>query len=73
MDISCYRTIIGNTITDRKEAVMEFKVGSEVKIADIGPLATCLEIKNNRLKLDLNGEKFWINKELCDSILNQME
>ncbi len=42
-----------------------FRVGCSVKIEDIGPLATCLEVSGSRIRLVLDGEEFWISKRLC--------
>lgn len=53
--------------------MQNFKVGEDVKIQDIGTTAICLEAKKTKLKLELDGEKFWISKSLCDRILGEME
>lgn len=52
---------------------MGIKAGDKVKIADIGPLATCIGSKGDKVKLELDGERFWISTKLCDTILNEME
>lgn len=41
-------------------------VGTEVKIPDIGPLATVIQLGRNMVKIDLMGEKFWIERELLE-------
>lgn len=41
------------------------KPGMKVKIEDIGPLATCLEVKRSEVQLELEGERFWIAKRFC--------
>lgn len=41
-------------------------VGTEVKIPDIGPLATVIQTGRNMVKLDLMGAKFWIEKDLLE-------
>lgn len=41
-------------------------VGTQVKIPDIGPLATVVQTGRNMVKIDLFGEKFWIEKELLE-------
>jgi hypothetical protein len=52
---------------------MGIQAGDKVKIADIGPLATCIGRKDDQVKLELDGERFWISTNLCDAILNEME
>ena len=42
------------------------KVGTIVKIPDIGPLATVVQAGRNMVKVDLMGEKFWIGKEFLE-------
>lgn len=44
------------------------KPGCLVKIEDIGPLATCIEVERGRVKLELYGEQFWLLKRLCKKI-----
>lgn len=41
-------------------------VGAQVKIPDIGPLATVIQTGRNMVKIDLMGEKFWIEKKLLE-------
>lgn len=41
-------------------------VGTQVKIPDIGPLATVVQIGRNMVKVDFLGEKFWIEKDLLE-------
>lgn len=41
-------------------------VGTQVKIPDIGPLATVVQTGRNAVKIDLLGEKFWIEKNLLE-------
>ena len=41
-------------------------VGTQVKIPDIGPLATVVQTGRNLVKVDFLGEKFWIEKELLE-------
>lgn len=41
-------------------------VGTQVKIPDIGPLATVVQIGRNAVKVDFLGEKFWIEKDLLE-------
>ncbi len=41
-------------------------VGTQVKIPDIGPLATVVQTGRNMVKIDFLGEKFWIEKELLE-------
>lgn len=36
------------------------KVGVKVKIEDIGPLATCIQAGRQMVKLELEGEQFWM-------------
>lgn len=45
-----------------------FVVGCEVKIQDIGPLAVCVAVKQKEVQLELDGERFWIAKRLCEAI-----
>ncbi len=42
-------------------------VGTTVKIPDIGPLVTVVQTGRNMVKIDLMGEKFWIEKELLEA------
>lgn len=41
-------------------------VGTQVKIPDIGPLATIIQTGRSMVKIDLLGEKFWIEKDLLE-------
>lgn len=41
-------------------------VGTHVKIPDIGPLATVIQTGRHMVKIDLFGEKFWIEKDLLE-------
>ncbi len=41
-------------------------VGTQVKIPDIGPLATVVQTGRNMVKVDFLGEKFWIEKDLLE-------
>lgn len=41
-------------------------VGTQVKIPDIGPLATVVQTGRNMIKIGLLGEKFWIEKDLLE-------
>lgn len=41
-------------------------IGTQVKIPDIGPLATVVQTGRNMVKVDFLGEKFWIEKELLE-------
>lgn len=41
-------------------------VGTQVKIPDIGPLATVVQTGRNKVKVDLLGKKFWIEKDLLE-------
>ena len=41
-------------------------VGTQVKIPDIGPLATVVQTSRNAVKIDLLGERFWIDKDLLE-------
>lgn len=41
-------------------------VGTMVKIPDIGPLATVIQTGRNMVKIDLQGEQMWIEKELLE-------
>lgn len=40
-------------------------IGDKVKIEDIGELATCVSICNDKYELEMYGERFWISKEVC--------
>lgn len=42
------------------------KVGTFVKIPDIGPLATVIQTGRHMVKIDLQGERMWIDKELLE-------
>ena len=41
-------------------------VGMRVKIPDIGPLATVVQIGRHMVKLELEGERFWMPMELLE-------
>lgn len=41
-------------------------IGTQVKIPDIGPLATVVQTGRNMVKVDFLGEKFWIEKDLLE-------
>lgn len=36
------------------------KVGTKVKIEDIGPLATCIQAGKHMAKFEIDGEQFWM-------------
>lgn len=40
------------------------KVGIKVKIDDIGPLATCIQAGKHMVRVELEGEQFWIMTDL---------
>lgn len=42
-------------------------VGIQVKIPDIGPLATVVQTGKNMVKIDIMGERFWIEKGLLEA------
>lgn len=42
------------------------KVGTFVKIPDIGPLATVIQTGKHMVKLELKGEQFWMPVELLE-------
>lgn len=44
------------------------KAGWKVKIPDIGPLATVVQSGKNMVNLELEGEQFWIPKELIEVV-----
>ena len=44
------------------------KVGTKVKIEDIGPLATCIQAGKQMVKLELEGEQFWMPVSLLEVI-----
>lgn len=41
-------------------------VGIQVKIPDIGPLATVVQTGRNMVKIDLMGEQLWIERGLLE-------
>ncbi|MBQ8135342.1 MAG: hypothetical protein IJ711_00115 [Lachnospiraceae bacterium] len=43
-------------------------IGTLVKIPDIGPLATVVQSGRNMVKLELDGEQFWIERRLCQEV-----
>lgn len=40
--------------------------GTQVKIPDIGPLATVVRTGRNMVKVELMGERFWIERHLLE-------
>ena len=44
------------------------KAGWKVKIPDIGPLATVVQSGKQMVKLELEGEQFWMLKELVEVV-----
>ncbi len=44
------------------------KAGWKVKIEDIGPLATVVQSGKQMVKLELEGEQFWMLKELVEVV-----
>ncbi len=40
--------------------------GTQVKIPDIGPLATVVQSGRHMAKIDLEGRQFWIEKRLLE-------
>lgn len=42
-------------------------VGTQVKIPDIGSLATVVQTGKNMVKIDIMGERFWIEKWLLEA------
>ncbi len=40
--------------------------GAQVKIPDIGPLVTVVQIGRHMVKIDFLGEKLWIRKDLIE-------
>lgn len=40
--------------------------GTQVKIPDVGPLATVVQTGRNMVKIEFMGEQFWIEKELLE-------
>ena len=42
------------------------KAGLKVKIPDIGPLATVIQPGKQMVKLELEGEQFWMPVELLE-------
>lgn len=42
------------------------KAGMKVKIEDIGPLATVVQSGKQMVKLELEGEQFWMSIELLE-------
>lgn len=49
------------------------KVGTSVKIPDIGPLATVVQPGRNMVKVSLEGEHFWIETRLLEEIRPEVE
>lgn len=44
------------------------KLGCKVKICDIGPLGICVHTGRQCIEVELEGERFWILKRLCEVI-----
>ena len=44
------------------------RAGVMVKIEDIGPLATCIQVAKHMVKLDLEGEQFWIDSKFLEVV-----
>lgn len=44
------------------------KVGAKVKIEDIGPLAICIQAGKQMVKLELEGEQFWMPVGLLEVV-----
>ncbi len=42
------------------------KVGLKVKIPDIGPLATVVQTGRRMVKLELEGDQFWMPVEMLE-------
>ncbi len=42
--------------------------GMLVKIEDIGPLATVIQVRMNEVEIELEGERFWIDKSLVEVV-----
>ncbi len=42
--------------------------GTKVKIPDIGPLATVVQSGRQMVQLELEGEKFWIDRRLVEEV-----
>ncbi len=49
------------------------KEGWKVKIEDIGPLATVVQIGKRVVKLELEGEQFWIAKRFVAVVEKEAE
>ena len=45
-----------------------FKVGEQVKIPDIGPLATVIQPGKHMAKLELEGDQFWMPVEILEIV-----
>lgn len=43
-------------------------VGTKVKIEDIGPLAICIQSGRQMVKLELEGDQFWMPVSLLEVI-----
>lgn len=43
------------------------RAGDKVKIPDIGPLATVVQTGKHMVKLELDGEQFWIEADLLQN------
>ncbi len=44
------------------------KAGDKVKIPDIGPLATVILVDGKMVKLELDGEQFWLPVEFVEVV-----
>lgn len=44
------------------------RVGEKVKIPDIGPLATVIQTGKHMVKLELEGEQFWMPVEILEVV-----
>ncbi len=47
--------------------------GALVKIPDIGPLAMVVQPGRNMVKLELDGEQFWIETQLLEEVRQEVE
>ena len=46
----------------------KFEVGCRVKILDIGTLGRCTHTGRTSIEVELEGERFWILKRLCEVV-----
>ena len=44
------------------------KAGAQVKILDIGPLATVVQSGRQMVKVELFGDQFWIERRLVEVV-----